>query len=111
MTEKPNWEERCSLALRELDRPDIDATRKVEHVRRILIGKTTPPHEVAKSTGAGAHEWVEIGVEPLGGTEDTSEGQSIRYVCRKCSAKGYRIVFPTSVTLYPIVSDALVCER
>ncbi|MGC4067864.1 MAG: hypothetical protein QM784_25070 [Polyangiaceae bacterium] len=111
MTEKPNWEERCALALRELDRPDIDAARKLDHVRSILTGKTPPPHGVSKSTGAGAHEWVEVGVEPLGDAEDTTEGQSIRYACRKCNAKGYRIVFPTSVTLYPIVSDVLACER
>jgi hypothetical protein len=111
MNEMPNWEARCSLALQELNRSDLDATRKVERARSILTGADHPTRHVPKPADTGAHEWVEVGVDPLGDAEDTSEGQSIRYVCRKCNAKGYQIVFPTSVTLYPIVSDALTCEH
>jgi hypothetical protein len=56
------------------------------------------------------HVWIEIGMEPIPGTHSSSPGNTIRYRCQHCNAKGYRVVFPTSVTLYPIVCDVPSCR-
>lgn len=105
MSDLPDWEERCALALDEMARTDLDDRTKLSRIKRFLTGE----HEVDENGGT-AHDWAEIGVDELAGTDDASPGESIKYQCRKCGAKGYRIVFPTSVTLYPIVSDSPNCR-
>jgi hypothetical protein len=108
MSELPDWEERCALALEEIERTDLDDNTKIIRVKLILTGEL----DSAEDDGVVAyHEWREVGVDELPGTDETSPGQSVRYICRKCDAKGYRIVFPTSVTLYPIVCDSPNCRR
>jgi hypothetical protein len=104
MSELSDWEERCALALNELERLDIDAVTKVARARGILKGELECDDE------SRAHDWIEVGVDAIEGTDDSSPGQSIKYACRTCQVKGYRIVFPTSVTLYPIVSDTPNCN-
>jgi hypothetical protein len=106
MSDLPDWEERCALALEEMERTDLDDRTKLVRVKRFLKGE----YEGTDDRGTTAHDWTEIGVDDLAGTDDASPGQSIKYRCRKCGAKGYRIVFPTSVTLYPIVSDSPNCR-
>jgi len=104
MSDLPDWEERCALALTEIERIDLDANAKLERVRRMLKGELESADDESR-----AHDWVEIGMDALQGTDASSPGQSIKYRCRSCDARGYRIVFPTSVTLYPIVSDSPNC--
>jgi hypothetical protein len=102
MSDLPDWEERCALALDEIERTDLDDARKLDRVRRILTGELN-------EDGERAHQWVEIGMDPIPGTANSSPGNTIRYRCQNCDARGYRVVFPTSVTLYPIVSDVQHC--
>lgn len=104
MSDSADWEERCALALEEIERMDLDALAKLNRVRRILTGNLTPDDDVR------AHDWAEAGMDVLAGTASSGPGQSIQYICRKCEARGYRIVFPTSVTLYPIVTDSPTCR-
>jgi hypothetical protein len=103
MSDLPDWEERCALALSEIERTDLDQARKLDRVRRILTGELD-------EDGERAHAWVEIGMDPIPGTPTSSSGNTIHYRCRNCDARGYRVVFPTSVTLYPIVSDVQNCK-
>lgn len=103
MNDLPDWEERCALALNEIERTDLDDAQKIDRVRRMLCGELGEDDE-------RAHVWVEIGMEAIPGTESSSPGNTIHYRCRDCRAHGYRIVFPTSVTLYPIVSDVPSCK-
>jgi hypothetical protein len=87
-------------------RTDIDEKTKLERIKRVLEGDTTD----GRSLSSVPHDWVEVGVDDLPETNHASPGQSIKYECRSCGAKGYRIVFPTSVTLYPIVSESPTCR-
>jgi len=103
MNDLPDWEERCALALEEIERSDLSDAEKLQSVRRILLGSSDDSNE-------RAHVWVEIGMDTISGTECTSPGNAIHYRCQKCKAIGYRIVFPTSVTLYPIVSEVTSCK-
>lgn len=105
MSELPDWEERCALALNELDRTDLDNATKLTRTRRILTGEAD-----TKAADLRTHVWLEVGAEALPGTDESSPGESIRYRCKRCGAEGHRIVFPTSVTLYPIVSDNPYCD-
>lgn len=104
MNDSPDWEERCALALDEISRVDLDDRSKLARIKRLLEG------ELLTGEVNFPHDWAEIGVDDLPGTDDGSPGQSIKYECRKCGTKGYRIVFPTSVTLYPIVCDKAYCQ-
>jgi hypothetical protein len=108
MSETPDWEERCTLALNEIDRTDLDVQNKLERVRSILNGELE--NEASEELISTRHDWREVSVEELPGIDEASPGETVRYECRKCGAKGYRIVLPTSVTLYPIVTDALYCR-
>jgi hypothetical protein len=103
MSDMPDWEERCALALSEIDRKDLDDTTKLDRVRRMLTGELDEDDD-------RAHVWAEIGMDPIPGTHSSSPGNTIHYRCRNCNALGYRVVFPTSVTLYPIVSDVPSCK-
>jgi hypothetical protein len=103
MNDLPDWEERCALALQEIERTDIDDAHKLERVRMMLTGELD-------EDGERAHVWVETAMEPMPKTDNSSPGNTIHYRCRNCHAIGYRIVFPTSVTLYPIVSDVPSCK-
>lgn len=104
MSGSPDWEERCALALNEIDRLDLDAKQKIAKVRRILVGEAEPREE-------WPHEWVEIGIETVSDHERGAPGEKVQYRCQQCGAFGYRVVFPTSVTLYPIVTDAAACKK
>lgn len=103
MNDLPDWEERCALALAEIERTELNDADKIDRVRRILQGDVDADDE-------RAHCWVEVGMDSIAGTEFVSPGNAIHYRCQHCNAFGYRIVFPTSVTLYPIVSDAVSCK-
>jgi hypothetical protein len=103
MSDLPDWEERCALALDEIGRIDLSDAQKLDRVRRILTG------ELEQDDGR-AHVWVEVGMDVIAGTQGSSPGNTIHYRCQRCAASGYRIVFPTRVTLYPIVSDATTCK-
>jgi hypothetical protein len=104
MSSPPDWEERCALALLETERTGIDAAQRLAAVRRILMGDLDP------DSGEHGHDWRETGMDPLPGTAGGSPGHSIKYLCRCCGAVGYRIVFSTSETTYPIVSEAPLCR-
>lgn len=104
MSGSPDWEERCALALNELDRLDLDDKSKLARVRRLLNGE-------AESVDEPSHEWVEIGMDTMSDHERGAPGERIQYRCQHCGAFGYRVVFPTSVTLYPIVTDAATCRK
>lgn len=104
MSGSPDWEERCALALSELDRIDLSDRAKLTRVRQILNGDTETIDEQC-------HEWVEIGMENMSDHERGAPGERIQYRCQHCGAFGYRVVFPTSVTLYPIVTDATGCGK
>lgn len=103
MSDLPDWEERCALALGEIERTDLDDEQKLDRVRRMLTGELGEDDETA-------HDWVEVGMDAIPGTSSSSPGNTIHYRCQTCSAVGYRVVFPTSVTLYPIVSDVSSCK-
>lgn len=103
MSDLPDWEERCALALSEIERSDLADGNKLDRVRRILTGELDEDDE-------RAHVWVEIGMDPIPGTLNSSPGNTIHYQCQNCQARGYRVVFPTSVTLYPIVTDLPICR-
>lgn len=103
MSDLPDWEERCALALGEIERIDLTDGIKLDRVRRILTGELD-------ETDERAHVWVEVGMDPIPGTQHSSPGNTIHYQCQHCKARGYRVVFPTSVTLYPIVSDVVNCR-
>jgi len=103
MNDFPDWEERCALALSEIERTDLNDAQKLDRARRMLTGELGEDDEQA-------HSWVEVGMDPIAGTEASSPGNTIHYRCGRCNAIGYRIVFPTSVTLYPIVGDPPTCK-
>jgi hypothetical protein len=102
MSGSPDWEERCALALSELDRFDLDDRSKLAQARRILSGEGAAEEQI--------HDWVEIGMESMSDHEHGAPGERIQYRCQHCGAFGYRVVFPTSVTLYPVVTDATSCR-
>jgi hypothetical protein len=104
MTAPPDWEERCALALLETERLSVDAEERLAAIRRILMGQYDP------GGSERGHDWQETGMDALPGSDESSPGHSIKYTCRCCGALGYRIVFSTSVTTYPIVSDAFDCH-
>ena len=108
MSDLPDWEERCALALDELERTDLDDKTKLTRVKRALTGDLAAQED---QETLSYHDWQEVGVEPLPGSDEASPGEAVQYKCRKCGARGYRIVLPTSVTLYPIVSDSPICAR
>ena len=99
---QPDFEELCAQLRTVVDRTDLSNDEKVATIGRLLHGEAAP------AAGNSPHRWRETGSVPL--EDGAGEGQSVQYACSKCGAKGYQIVFPTSVTMYPIVTDTPLCQ-
>ncbi len=102
MAEISDWEERCALSMDVIDRDDLPDAEKLRRIRGLLSGGFAEEEE-------RTHDWVESGMEPLPAMDGGSPGHSMQYRCRRCGARGYRIVFATSVTMYPIVTEQPYC--
>ena len=103
MAASEDFEELCARLRTIVEREDLGNDEKVASLRELLLGATRPD-------AAPGHAWRETGSLPLPATGDGgSQGQSVQYACTRCGARGYQIVFPTSVTMYPIVTDDPQC--